>query len=523
MADRVFGKLWFKIAAGIVGLIVIAAVAAPFAVDALVKQNLSERGASWASVARSGLEWQFKQFRLGALSADTATLTLGRKSELALANASVDLAELLREPMRDEALPPAWLYMQADPLSLHWREHVLASGIRGRVSKGRIVANGPTLSVKGVAAAPLKINLVGDLNLPRIRLGGEFEVSRAAQLQVRLSKGRLQADSAGVGPTALLLEDISAELSGSLEQVAGTFSLASASGNIAIDCASDCKLTAALPAIKLADLIDQSSELASVLVRVKIKGTLQTNAEFDLALGRVRLQLVGKGISVKRSGIKLAALDSGDFAHYVRTVRNKRIERRSGENSPDWIATDSLTELTLAALATSIGIEDSSANDALATSTAPHLEALFNGDEMAAYPRSIAQGLALRLRRKPGPPSLATAMVATIQAQALEQELGSARVFELFLNVVEWGPQVVGLGAAAHYYFDVDAQSLTARQAVFLGLLVRQPFKLHDQWFKTGNLDEVALSSALQALAEQSLLAAEALRVARAETFAWER
>lgn len=57
MADRVFGKRWFKIAAGIVGLIVIAAVAAPFVADRLVKQNLGERGASWASVARSGLEW----------------------------------------------------------------------------------------------------------------------------------------------------------------------------------------------------------------------------------------------------------------------------------------------------------------------------------------------------------------------------------------------------------------------------------------------------------------------------------
>lgn len=111
--------------------------------------------------------------------------------------------------MRDETLPPAWLYMQADPLSLHWREHVLASGIRGRVSNGRVVASGPTLTVKGVAAAPLKINLVGDLNLPRIRLGSEFDVSRAGDLQVRLSKGRLHADSTGVGPTALLLGDLS--------------------------------------------------------------------------------------------------------------------------------------------------------------------------------------------------------------------------------------------------------------------------------------------------------------------------
>lgn len=52
---------------------------------------------------------------------------------------------------------------------------------------------------------------------------------------------------------------------------------------------------------------------------------------------------------------------------------------------------------------------------------------------------------------------------------------------------------------------------------------MRQPFKLHDQWFKTGSLDKVALDAALQALAEHSLLAAEELRVARAETFAWER
>lgn len=224
-------------------------------------------------------------------------------------------------------------------------------------------------------------------------------------------------------------------------------------------------MTVAVPEVKFADLIAQSNELARVLERVKVKGSLQSNAEFDLALGRMRLQLAGKGVSVKRSGIKLAALASGGFAHCVRTVRNKRIERRSGEHSPDWVATDSLPELTLVALATLIGVEYSSVNDALATSTAPYLEALFSGDELAAYPRSVAQGLALRLRRKRGPPSLATTMVAAIQAQALEQELGSARVLELFLDVAEWGPQVVGLGAAAPGSFSRPASAPTVQTA----------------------------------------------------------
>ena len=47
----------------------------------------------------------------------------------------------------------------------------------------------------------------------------------------------------------------------------------------------------------------------------------------------------------------------------------------------------------------------------------------------------------------------------------LEAMLPKQRIFELYLNVIEWGNGVFGAEAAARRYFGVSAAQLTAEQA----------------------------------------------------------
>jgi monofunctional biosynthetic peptidoglycan transglycosylase len=61
----------------------------------------------------------------------------------------------------------------------------------------------------------------------------------------------------------------------------------------------------------------------------------------------------------------------------------------------------------------------------------------------------------------------------------LERELSKKRILELYLNVVEFGRGVYGAEAAARYYFDKSASSLTEREAAQLAASLPRPTSWH--------------------------------------------
>ena len=57
----------------------------------------------------------------------------------------------------------------------------------------------------------------------------------------------------------------------------------------------------------------------------------------------------------------------------------------------------------------------------------------------------------------------------------LEAELSKRRIFELYLNVVEWGDGVWGAEAAARTYFDESAADLSVEQSALLAAALMNP------------------------------------------------
>lgn len=57
----------------------------------------------------------------------------------------------------------------------------------------------------------------------------------------------------------------------------------------------------------------------------------------------------------------------------------------------------------------------------------------------------------------------------------LEVVMDKQRIFEIYLNVIEWGNGVFGAEAAAHHYFQVNATQLSASQAATLAAMVPNP------------------------------------------------
>jgi monofunctional glycosyltransferase len=57
----------------------------------------------------------------------------------------------------------------------------------------------------------------------------------------------------------------------------------------------------------------------------------------------------------------------------------------------------------------------------------------------------------------------------------LEAVMGKQRIFEIYLNIIEWGNGVFGAEAAARHYFQVSAAQLTAEEAARLAAMVPNP------------------------------------------------
>jgi len=102
-------------------------------------------------------------------------------------------------------------------------------------------------------------------------------------------------------------------------------------------------------------------------------------------------------------------------------------------------------------------------------------------------------------------------------AKRMEQELTKGRILELYLNIVELGPMVYGIGHGARYYFNKPASTLTVRECSFLAAMLPGPQKVYNPY---RHLDRVLKRSdmILGQLRQQGVLTEAEYRQALAET-----
>jgi len=62
-------------------------------------------------------------------------------------------------------------------------------------------------------------------------------------------------------------------------------------------------------------------------------------------------------------------------------------------------------------------------------------------------------------------------------ALLLETTLGKERILEIYLNIIEWGPDLHGLRPACRHYFSKEPRELTPKQMAFLVALIPGPVK----------------------------------------------
>ncbi|HEX5473644.1 MAG TPA: monofunctional biosynthetic peptidoglycan transglycosylase [Vicinamibacterales bacterium] len=102
------------------------------------------------------------------------------------------------------------------------------------------------------------------------------------------------------------------------------------------------------------------------------------------------------------------------------------------------------------------------------------MEVNWERGEFARGASTITQQLAKNLYLSPSKNPVRKIRELLI-TRRLEAELSKQRIFELYLNVIEWGDGVWGADAAAHRYFHTSAAALDPAQSALLAAAIINP------------------------------------------------
>ncbi|HEY0986354.1 MAG TPA: biosynthetic peptidoglycan transglycosylase, partial [Kofleriaceae bacterium] len=100
----------------------------------------------------------------------------------------------------------------------------------------------------------------------------------------------------------------------------------------------------------------------------------------------------------------------------------------------------------------------------------------------------------------------------------LEARLDKHQILERYLNIIELGPRIFGITAAARHWFDLAPHELTIRQAAFLAALTSEPTSMSRRVRRAGGLDlesDSRVDIVLGAMYRDGVIDAAQLEVAR--------
>jgi len=105
----------------------------------------------------------------------------------------------------------------------------------------------------------------------------------------------------------------------------------------------------------------------------------------------------------------------------------------------------------------------------------------------------------------------------------LERMLGKDAILELYLNVVEFGPGVYGIGPASRFYFGVEPSQLSPTQAIFIATLLPNPVQRSSPFFRgaAGNGTLAMIRGHARIMHQRGLLTDEELAATQVDPLAF--
>ena len=217
---------------------------------------------------------------------------------------------------------------------------------------------------------------------------------------------------------------------------------------------------------------------------VSVRGTFDYRLHFDLDFARpesveFRANVIPHALRLDpaRTALNLALLDA-PFTAAIHLPRGRVVTRELGPDNPHFRTLDRIDSLLAYAVVTN---EDGGFFRHRGFNTDAVKRAIAENIRAGAYRRGagtitmqLARNLWLGHER-----TLSRKMQEVVLAWILEHLTGVSkrRLLEVYLNIIEWGPDVQGADEAAWYFFGHGAGSFTLDEALFLTTVIPAPTK----------------------------------------------
>ena len=291
-----------------------------------------------------------------------------------------------------------------------------------------------------------------------------INVSWRGKGRAALDGSRLQIDE-----SELRVGAVRAELSGELVRDAEDFEL---------------QLEGGVPLASCQDLLDSLPRpLVPKLAGMKLAGTFSLLAKLQLDTRRpADLNLSWNIGNECRVTAVPPAIDPANFKQAfilrARGADGRDLSLETGPGSPNWV---SLADISRHMETAVIVCEDAHFwrhdgfdREAIENSIRQNIKA----KELVRGASTISMQLAKNLyldREK----TLARKLQEAVLTHLLEQQLSKGEILELYLNIVEFGPGIYGVGPAARHYFNSTPDQLSIGQAVYLASIMPAPTQQH--------------------------------------------
>jgi hypothetical protein len=173
----------------------------------------------------------------------------------------------------------------------------------------------------------------------------------------------------------------------------------------------------------------------------------------------------------------------GSFTYWAVDKDGRPIELESGPHTLRWTPLDEISPyMQVAVLTTEDGLfykHKGFNHSAIRQSLIANLKAHKFVRGASTITMQLAKNLYLSREK-----TLARKLQEIVLADALEQTLTKDQMMELYLNIIEFGPDIYGVGQAAEHYFGRNPAELNLAECLFLSSLLPRPKESYKFWEK---------------------------------------
>jgi hypothetical protein len=228
--------------------------------------------------------------------------------------------------------------------------------------------------------------------------------------------------------------------------------------------------------------------LKPYLAEFKLRGTFRTDvkvaidwADLDATVLSGSVGIFGcKVLREPEGDYGLSRLD-GTFTHYVEADQDQWIELLIGPENPDFVPLGDVSPHLLSSLMTT---EDARFYHHRGFIVREFRTALIKNLE-AGYFRYGASSITMQTvknvilyREK----TLARKLQELFLTWYIETKLDKDRIFEIYVNAIEYGPGLYGIGPAAQHYFGKHPRDLNPVEAAFFSSILPSPKRRYQQY-----------------------------------------